>query len=161
MVKQDRDRPVRKSFVLRFSEELHQELSDANNFIKSMRALLTGGVENKMVVIDPTKGIKLLRGPNDDIGHHTWTQEELDRFEARWPVGTRERLAYDLLLYTGLRRGDAVRVGRQHVRDDLITIRTEKHRKGKPGEMISIPILPPLAASIAATKTGDMKLPRN
>jgi len=28
MVKQDRDRPVRKSFVLRFSEELHQELSD-------------------------------------------------------------------------------------------------------------------------------------
>jgi len=50
--------------------------------------------------------------------------------EARWP-GTRERLACDLLLYTGLRRGDAVRVGRQHERDGVITIRTEKHRKGK------------------------------
>ena len=67
-----------------------------------------------------------------------------------------ERLAFDLLLYTGLRRGDAVRVGRQHERDGVITIRTEKHRKGKPGELVSIPILPPLAASIAATKTGDL-----
>ena len=56
---------------------------------------------------DPTSGIKLLHGPNDEIGHHTWTQDELDRFEAHWPVATRERLAYDLLLYTGLRRGDA------------------------------------------------------
>ncbi len=60
------------------------------------------------------------------------------------------------MLYTGLRRGDAVRVGRQHERDGVITIRTEKHRKGKPGELVSIPILPPLAASIAATKTGDL-----
>ncbi|MFL5106793.1 MAG: tyrosine-type recombinase/integrase, partial [Xanthobacteraceae bacterium] len=62
----------------------------------------------------------------------------------------------DLLLYTGLRRGDAVRVGRQHDRDGVITIRTEKHRKGKPGEQVAIPILEPLAASIAATRTGDL-----
>jgi len=51
-----------------------------------MRAFFTWAVENKVVTIDPTKGIKLLRGPNDDVGYHTWTQEELDRFEARWPV---------------------------------------------------------------------------
>jgi integrase len=38
----------------------------------------------------------------------------------------------------------------------VITIRTEKHRKGKPGELVSIPILEPLAASIAATATGDL-----
>jgi integrase len=127
-----------------------------NNFIKSMRAFFAWAIENKVVAVDPTRGIKLLHGPNDEIGHHTWTQDELDRFEARWPVGTRERLAYDLLLYTGLRRGDAVRLGRQHMQDGLITIRTEKHRKGKSGELISIPILPPLAVSIAATITGDM-----
>jgi integrase len=60
-------------------------------------------------------------------------------------------LAFDLLLYTGFRRGDAVRVGRQHVRDGVITIRTEKT-----GEVVSIPMLPPLGASIAATKTGDL-----
>src|SRR5262249_44021519 len=105
------------------------------------------------------KGVKLLAGANDADGFHAWTQEEVARFEARWPVGTRKRLAFDLLLYTGLRRGDAVRVGRQHERDGVITIRTEKHRKGKPGELVSIPILPPLAASIGTTKTGDLTYP--
>jgi integrase len=104
----------------------------------------------------PGQPVKLLAGPNDADGFHTWTQEELDRFEAYWPLGTRERLAFDLLLYTGLRRGDAVRVGRQHERDGVITVRTEKHAKGKAGEQVSIPILPPLAASIAATRVGDM-----
>ena len=121
-----------------------------------MRALFAWAIDEKIVAADPTKGVKLLSGENDAHGFHTWTQEELDRFEARWPIGTRERLAFDLMLYTGLRRGDAVRVGRQHVSDGVITIETEKHRQGKPGEQVSIPILPPLAASIAATKTGDM-----
>ncbi|WP_237179969.1 tyrosine-type recombinase/integrase [Rhodoplanes sp. Z2-YC6860] len=128
----------------------------ANAFLKSMRAFFSWAVEQKLVPSDPTKGVKLLSGANDADGFHTWSEDELNRFEARWPVGTRERLAFDLLLYTGLRRGDAVRVGRQHVRDGTITIRTEKHRIGKPGELVSLPILPPLQESIAATKTGDL-----
>lgn len=128
----------------------------ANNFLKAMRAFFAWAVEEALIAADPTKGVKLLAGANDADGFHVWTQAELDRFEARWPVGTRERLAFDLLLYTGLRRGDAVRIGRQHERDGWLTIRTEKHRKGKPGEQISIPILAPLAASLAATKTGDL-----
>jgi len=123
----------------------------ANVFLKAMRAFFAWAIEDKLVTIDPTKGVKLLAGPNDADGFHTWTQAELDRFEARWPVGTRERLSYDLLLYTGLRRGDAVRVGRPHERDGVITIRTEKT-----GEPVSIPILPPLALSIAATGAGDL-----
>src|ERR1700730_17065836 len=128
----------------------------ANNFLKSMRGFLAWALEEQLITADPAKGIKLLAGTNDADGFHTWSQDELDRFEARWRLGTRERLAFDLLLYTGFRRGDAVRVGRQHVRDDVITIRTGKHRRGKPGEQVSIPILPPLAASIAATRTGDL-----
>jgi hypothetical protein len=76
----------------------------ANNFLKSMRGFFGWAVENKLVTVDPTKGVKMLAGPNDADGFHTWTQDELDRYEARWPLGTRERLAFDLLLYTGLRR---------------------------------------------------------
>jgi integrase len=123
----------------------------ANIFLKAMRAFFAWAIEDKLVTLDPTKGVKLLPGPNDADGFHTWTQAELDRFEAHWPVGTRERLSYDLLLYTGLRRGVAVRVGGLHEREGVITIRTEKT-----GEPVSIPILPPLAASIAATRTGDL-----
>ena len=91
----------------------------ANNFLKAMRGFFAWAVEENLVPVDVTKGVKLLAGANDANGFHTWTQDELDRFEARWPIGTRQRLAFDLLLYTGFRRGDAVRVGRQHVRVPL------------------------------------------
>lgn len=129
----------------------------ANNFLKSMRGFFAWAVEESFVAVDPTKGVQMLAGPNDAHGFHTWTQDELDRFEARWPIGTRERLAFDLLLYTGLRRGDAVRVGKQNVSDGVITVETEKqNRRSKERIYVSIPILPPLAESIAATKTGDM-----
>lgn len=124
----------------------------ANNFLKAMRSFFTWATgDGKLVTIDPTKGVKMLRGPNDDTGFHTWTEEEVERFEAKWPIGTRQRLAFDILLYTGFRRGDAVRLGRQHVRDGVITFRTEKT-----GEAITIPMLAPLAESIAAAKTGDL-----
>jgi integrase len=123
----------------------------ANVFLKAMRSFFRWALEEGLVASDPTVGIALLKGTNDDVGFHTWTQEEMDAFEARWPLGTRERLAYDLLLYTGLRRGDAVRVGRQHVTSGIIQIRAEKT-----GEELFLPILPPLQTSIEATATGDL-----
>lgn len=128
----------------------------ANSFIKAMRAFCAWCIEERLMAANPTAGVRMLAGRNDADGFHTWTQAELDRFEARWKIGTRERLAFDVLLYTGLRRGDAVRVGKQHVRDGVITIRTEKHAPGKPGELVAIPILQPLAASLAAAPTGDL-----
>lgn len=124
----------------------------ANNFLKAMRGFFGWAVgDGALVATDPTKGVSLLKGKNDKYGFHTWTQEELEKFEKKWPVGTRERLAFDILIHTGLRRGDAVVLGKQHVRNSVITIRTEKT-----DTEVDIPIVPALAASIAATKTGDL-----
>jgi hypothetical protein len=51
--------------------------------------------------------------PRYKIGtHHTWSDDQLAAYEKRWPLGTRERLAYDILLYTAQRVGDAVRIQR-------------------------------------------------
>jgi integrase len=52
--------------------------------------------------------------------HHTWTDAELEAFEKRWPVGTRQRLAYALLLYTGQRVSDVVRMKRSDIRNGAI-----------------------------------------
>jgi len=84
-------------------------------------------------------------------GYHTWTVDEVERYMARHPVGTQARLALDLMLYTGLRRSDAIVLGRQHIKGGVIHIRV-----GKTGSELDIPVLPPLAESIAATKTGDL-----
>lgn len=121
----------------------------ARHFVQTMRGLYSWAAEAELVPADPTQGVSVPRSSTD--GHHTWTEEECARFEAKWPLGTRERVAFDVLLYTGLRRGDAVKLGRPHVRDGVASIRTEKT-----GEMVTIPILPPLAASIAAGPIGDL-----
>ncbi|WP_246702801.1 tyrosine-type recombinase/integrase [Starkeya sp. ORNL1] len=124
----------------------------ANNFLKAMRGFFEwASGDGQLVKVNPCLGVKTLKGENDDIGFHTWTEEEVSRFESHWRTGTRQRLAFDILLYTGLRRGDAVRLGRQHVRDGLLTLRTEKT-----GEQVILPVLPVLAASIAATKVGEL-----
>ena len=57
---------------------------------------------------------------------HTWTDAELEAFEKRWSLGTRERLAYALLLYTGQRGGDVVRMQRAHIRGAAIHVIQEK-----------------------------------
>lgn len=70
-------------------------------------------------------------------GHRTWTVDEVDAFQAFYPIGTEERLAFDLLLYTGQRVSDVVRMGRQHVRDGVLTI---MQKKGQETVEVSIPI---------------------
>lgn len=114
-----------------------------------MRGLFGWAVDREFIKLNPTLGVKLLAGSNDDEGFHAWSEDELAQFEDRWPLGTRQRLAFDVLLYTGLRRGDAVKLGRQHVRKGEFQIRTEKT-----GAVVTRPVLPMIAASIAATPTG-------
>ena len=58
-----------------------------------------------------------------------------------------------MLLYTGLRRGDAVRFGRQHVREGMGSIKTEKSGFTV---AVTLPILPVLAETLAAGPCGDL-----
>lgn len=118
-------------------------------YIRAMRALFKFARDSQWIEIDPTADIKAKHVKTD--GYHTWTVEEVAQYQERHPLGTQARLALDIMLYTGLRRGDAITLGRQHVRNGVISIRA-----GKNGAEIVIPVLPPLAESIEATKTGDL-----
>ena len=123
----------------------------ANYYLKVMRGLFGWAVDNGIIEANPCDGVKAIKTDSRAPGFHTWTEDEVRRYEARWPLGTRERVALDVLLYTGLRRGDAVRLGRPHVRDGLISIRTEKT-----DEWVYLPILPPLAKTIESGPVGDL-----
>ncbi|MCV9940969.1 tyrosine-type recombinase/integrase [Boseaceae bacterium BT-24-1] len=123
----------------------------ARHFVETMRGIFRWAVDAEHVKEDPTRDVKVSKPKTE--GHHTWTDDECDMYEAKWPLGTRERLAFDILLYTGFRRGDASRFGRQHVRSGMIHMTTEK---GQGKVTVVLPLLQPLADSITATKTGDM-----
>ena len=70
--------------------------------LKRMRTLVRYAMALGWTDRDPTAGVKGYK--SKEI--HTWTEREIDIFEARWPEGTRERLAFALLLYTGQRGSD-------------------------------------------------------
>lgn len=118
-------------------------------FRKVMSQLFNWAVSVDKLKVNP---VDQARRPNVKTkGFHTWTIEEVEKFYARWPLGTRQRLALDLALFTGLRRSDLYRVGRQHVREGVISIQTRKT-----GAWATIPIFANLRASIEAAPTGDM-----
>jgi hypothetical protein len=70
---------------------------------------------------DPTRDVKAIRIKSD--GYHSWNDDEIAQFEKRHPVGTPARLALALLLYTGHRRSDVVRMGPQHIRNGMFSVR--------------------------------------
>jgi len=84
-------------------------------------------------------------------GFHTWTEEEIALFEARWPLGTKERLAEALMLYLALRVSDAAVVGRQHRRGGKFHL-----HHGKNDSDTIVPATPELDAAIDACDSGHM-----
>lgn len=85
--------------------------------------------------------------------HHTWTEAELAAYEEAWPTGTRERLAYELLLYTGQRVGDVVRMRRGDIVKGTIAVVQDKT-----GAKVFIKIHPSLARAIKAGPTKGLYL---
>ena len=108
-------------------------------------------VRQDMVTPNPIVSTKLFK--IDGGGFHTWTEQEIAAYEARHPIGTKARLALDLMLWTGQRGGDARTIGPGHIKDKRLNVIQEK---GQGKVIVSLPILPPLAESIIATKSGAM-----
>jgi integrase len=121
----------------------------ANAFLKTISALFSWAVEHGHAKSNPVLGVRRIR--NQTGGHHTWTDQEIAAFRARHTLGTRARTLMEIMLGTGLRISDAAILGRQHVRDGEITIRTKKT-----GVTVTLPILPDLRIALDAVPAGQM-----
>jgi integrase len=76
-------------------------------------------------------------------GFYRWTERDITTFRKHWALGTKPRLALELMLWTGTRRGDArllppPRNGRF------------VGKAGKTGKEFNLPVAPPLAQAIEA-----------
>jgi integrase len=114
----------------------------ARHWLMAIRALMKYAVEIDLREDNPAAGVKLPNLKTD--GYHSWTEAEIAQFQAYHGLGTRARLALTLLLYTGQRRGDVIRMGRQHIRDGIMHVRQQKT-----GIELAIPIHGTLASTIA------------
>src|SRR6516162_6303703 len=121
----------------------------ARSWRATLRSLCQFAVKRRYLRTDPTANIKLRAIKGD--GFHTWTEDEIAQFEAHHPIGSKPRLALALLLYTGQRRSDVVRMGRQHVKAGVLTVRQEKT-----GAELAIPVHARLQAVLDATPSEHL-----
>lgn len=123
----------------------------ANNFLKSLRALFKWAVEQGYVDDNPAAGVSKLTNQSD--GFPVWTNDEIGKFINYWAVGSRQRLAFELILASGLRRSDIVRVGKQHLANETLRIKTLKTNTP-----VTVDFSDRLLKLIEDSETGDLAL---
>jgi len=122
----------------------------AQHFLDTMRGLFRWAHKAGHIKHDPKAGVETPARPRSE-GFKAWDEDDVLHYEQHWPIGTRQRVWLDVLLYTGLRRGDAARLGRQHVRDGVARLKTQKT-----DTPVALPILPVLEQTLAAGPCGDL-----
>lgn len=125
--------------------------ASANNLLKVLRSLMRFAIERDLIRTDPTAGVRMLRYKTN--GFHTWTEDEISAFAARWPLGTKQRQAMDLLLYTAQRSIEVRQMTWNHVQNGRVLVRQEKT-----GNLVDIPMHHQLRASLEKRLSNHLVL---
>lgn len=143
-------RPVagmRREHVMRMIAKRSATPGAANDCLKKLRQLLRFAILLEWRNDDPTLLVKGFQNGE----WHTWDDAEIAAFEARWPIGTPERTAFALLLFTGQRLSDVATMTWGDIAGGRISVIQDKT-----GARLSIPIHPVLAQALAAHGRNDL-----
>lgn len=111
----------------------------AANLLRMIHLLMRHAIDLGWRGDDPTPGV---RKPKRKVGGFlTWEEDHIATFTTKHLPGSWAHLALTLLLCTGQRRSDVVRMGRQYVRKDVLAITQQKT-----GQNVYIPLHPDLKA---------------
>lgn len=141
------------AYVLRDRKALLPEA--ANGRIKALRQVFAWATQPNVALAknNIARDVPYFKGKGE--GFHTWTIDEVRQFAKRHPIGTKPHLALGLLLFTGVRRSDVVKLGRQMRREGWLNFTEFKGRERKP-KVRQLPLLPVLDRIIAASALGNM-----
>lgn len=115
--------------------------------LKKIKILVHFAIDNDWRKDDPTLRIKKFAKGE----FHTWTDDEIASYERQWAVGTCERTAFALLLFTGQRASDVKAMSWQDVENAAIRV-----VQGKTGAKLWIPLHPELARILEAWPKTDV-----
>lgn len=82
----------------------------ARHHLMAWRGLCKWAKSARLIDRDPAAGAERKSLPKSR-GHAPWTLDEVATFRAHWPIGSAQRLALELIFWTGARVSDAVRLG--------------------------------------------------
>ena len=117
--------------------------------MKTLAQVFKYAVEYELREDNPVTGIGKLKTRTGGIA--SWSEKKIHQFEEYHSVGTRSRVAFGLLLYTGQRRGDIVRLRWQHEDNGWLFLKQQKT-----GAEMAIPIFHELRETLDAGPVGDL-----
>jgi integrase len=144
-----RVRQMKRQHVLAIMGSMADRPGAATTLLKRLRTLLRFAVDLGWIEHNPAQGVRSYR--LHEV--HTWTEEEITQFELQWPVGSKQRLAFALLLYTGQRGSDVRRMVWSDIAGDVIRVAQQKT-----GEKLNIPLHPALQQILALAPHNQMAI---
>ncbi|MDO6414029.1 tyrosine-type recombinase/integrase [Sphingomonas sp. BIUV-7] len=123
----------------------------AQSLRKQLRRLFAYAKRLEWISSNPVEEAEHTAAPKT-AGFYSWTEADIAQYQARHGLGTRARLALEIMLWTGQRRGDTRLFGPQHLKEGLINF-----RPGKTGREMWVPAAPQLTEAIAAMQRVGFK----
>lgn len=123
----------------------------ALNLRKQLRRLFAYAKRLEWISENPVDDAERVPAPKTG-GYHSWSEEEIAAYQARHPLGTRARLALEIMLWTAQRRGDARLFGPQHIVGGKINFQASKNKAD-----VWLPIAPQMMAAIDAMQRVGLK----
>jgi site-specific recombinase XerD len=109
---------LRKEDVERSRDKRSNTPGAADKLVKYLRVMFKWAVNKKHAQQNPAIGVTKINTESD--GWHTWTPAEVDIYRSVHKIGTKARLALELMITVGARISDAARIGRQHESGDWL-----------------------------------------
>ena len=119
-------RPSRERIVTGILQPNVDRPGAALDTLKKLRILIRHAINIGWLKHDPSLGIK--RPKIKRI--RSWTDDENEQLENRWPLGTKQRMAFHLFLNLGQRRSDVVRMAQAHITPER-KIRIKQQKTGR------------------------------
>ncbi|RYG86570.1 MAG: hypothetical protein EON58_21585, partial [Alphaproteobacteria bacterium] len=106
-----------------------------NRFVNVMQAFMNWAVDNEIVEFNPIPRGKKAKLKENTESHEPWSDSDVANFRDHWPVGTSERLAFELIACTAARCANAVKLGRTNIHGSNLVFKPVKD-----GDEVSVPI---------------------
>lgn len=146
-------RSFQASHIRKLRDRHAQTPEGANNRVKALRQVFSWAMTADLCAENPARLVPYFE--SDGEGFHTWTIDEVEQFKARHPAGSKARRALMLFQFTGGRRSDVAKMGKQMIRDGWLKWTETKGRKRKI-KITEIPILPILQEELDLAPAGEL-----
>lgn len=123
----------------------------ALNLRKQLRRLFAYAKRLGWITDNPVDEAERIAAPKTG-GYYSWSEDDIAAYQTQHALGTRARLALEIMLWTGQRRGDARLFGPEHLKAGQIN-----YRQGKTGTDLWLPAAPQLLEAITAMQRVGFK----